>query len=109
MSDASLVASEIQDLANAVGEVAAAVRKAQTPEVHVALQTPDLVVHVPPTPPAEVHVTVPVPVVNVAAPEVTVESTVNVPRAAPTAYVVNVTKRDTNGFISEFLITPLEV
>jgi len=109
VSDATLVAQEIQDLATAVGEVAEAVRRAQSPEIRVEMQTPAIEVTLPPIPPSQVSVTVPVPVVNVAAPDVTVQSSVNVPATKPVAYVVNVTKRDVNGFISEFLISPLEV
>ena len=65
----------------------------QTPVVEVTVPVPD------------VNVTVPVPVVNVqqaAAPNVEIYA----PPATPVGYVVRITRRDPQGFIEEFTITP---
>ena len=102
MSDATLVAQEIQDLASAVSEIAAAVKDTTAP-------APTVNVNVPEAAPPTVNVNVPEaapPVVNVAAPSVSVNPEILVPRAEPSAYTVRVTKRDSEGFISEFVIIP---
>ena len=102
MSDATLVAQEIQDLASAVSEIAAAVKDTTAP-------APTIHVNVPEAAPPTVNVNVPEaapPVVNVSAPSVSVNPEILVPRAEPSAYTVRVTKRDSEGFISEFVIIP---
>jgi hypothetical protein len=114
MSDATLVAAEIQDLASTVGEVAAAIRS--RPEPVVTVNVPDQ-----PAPVVNVHaaeqlapqVTVnvpeqPAPVVNVApaAAAVTFSPQVNVPRTQPNAYDVRITERDREGYIVAFTIVP---
>ncbi len=114
MSDATLLAQEIQDLASVVGEVASAVKEAKTPAPTVNVNVPEAApptvnVNVPEAAPPTVNVNVPEaapPVVNVAAPSVSVNPEILVPRAEPSAYTVRVTKRDSEGFISEFVITP---
>ena len=114
MSDATLVAQEIQDLASAVSEIAAAVKDttAPAPTIHVNVPEaapPTVNVNVPEAAPPTVNVNVPEaapPVVNVSAPSVSVNPEILVPRAEPSAYTVRVTKRDSEGFISEFVIIP---
>ncbi len=116
MSDATLVAAEIQDLATSVGEVAAAVREQKPAQVTV---------NVPDQPPPQVHVNVPEarevvppvvnvnvpsqspPVVNVAPAAVNVKPQISVLPSLPSAYEVTVTQRDSLGFIRKFTITPL--
>jgi hypothetical protein len=110
VSDATLVAQEIQDLASAVSEVATAVRGQTLVEVNVPEQPiPQVTVNVPEQTAPQVTVNVPQqtpPVINVAASEVRPQ--IVVPKTLPSAYTVRVTQRDANGFISEFVIIPLE-
>lgn len=117
MSDVSVIAVELQDLAQSVDEVAAAIRaKAETavivnvpeqPPANIAVnvpqaQAPTVIVNVPEQAPALA------PTVNVAAPHVQVDPTLVVERATPTAYAVTITRRDDRGFISEFVIEPIQ-
>lgn len=114
MSDASLIAGEIQDLATSIGEVVAAVRDKKPP--HVVVNVPEappagVVVNVPEQAPPVVNVNVPEqapPVVNVAAsaPVIEFKPQVTVPRSVPNAYDVRVTERDQYGYIVAFTIVP---
>lgn len=115
MSDATLVAQEIQDLASAVGEVAQSLRAKADPVIQVNVPEqapPQVVVNVPeaaPVQPPQVVVNVPeqaAPVVNVAQPDIQLRPEVLLMPPLPTMYRVQITKRDANGFISEFIITP---
>lgn len=110
MSEATLVAAEIQDLATTVGEVAAAIREKREQVINVELPAPTLQVTMPEQQPPVVNVSVPqqaAPTVEVSPTPVTVEAKVNVERAEPAAYVVRITERDASGFIQEFVITPI--
>lgn len=118
MSDATIIASELQDLASAVDAVAAAVAaKAEQPVV-VNVAPPELpapVVNVDVGVPVQeitlppMQVTVPVPVVQVSAqsPDVVVQPIINVPKTLPNAYQVRITERDDNGLIAAFVIVPI--
>jgi hypothetical protein len=117
VSDATLVAQEIQDLATSVGEVATALRE-RDPQIQVnvpALAPPTVNVNVPeplPVEPPVVNVNVPqqaAPVVNVAPANVQVKPQITLLPALPTSYSVRITERDANGFISAFIITPESV
>lgn len=116
MSEASLVAQEIQDLASAVGEVAQTLRDQPKPVVNVSVPeqpAPIVNVNVPETPPVappQVVVNVPeapAPIVNVTSPAVQVSPEVMLIPPLPATYRVRITGRDENGFISEFVITPV--
>lgn len=116
MSDASLIAGELQDLASAIENVAAAVkatpptvveREAAPPVVNIDVHVPEqaapsvnVEVNVPEAPPAPVEV-------QVAAPNVTVQPNIVLPATKPNAYEVRITERDADGFISAFTIRPL--
>lgn len=114
MSDATLLAGEIQDLASTVGEVADAIRGRPEPQVNVSVpDQPAPVVNVTVSPadqPAPVvNVSVPEqapPVVNVTAAEVRFSPNVMVPPVVPNAYEVRITERDVYGYIVAFTITP---
>jgi hypothetical protein len=102
MSDATLLAGELADVAAAVGRVAEALAGLR-PQVDVAVPAPVVNVEAAPAPqvtvePAQVNVQA--PVVNVAAPSVSI--------AAPEAvgYTVRITERDAAGLIRAFRITP---
>ena len=115
MSDATLVAAEIQDLATTVGEVAAAIKDQPTPvvNVNVPVQVPPVVnVNVPEQVPPVVNVNVPeqmAPVVNVAAANPTVHVAppeLVVMPSQPSSYEVEITERDEQGYIRRFIINP---
>ena len=111
MSGDTLVAQEIQDLSRAVGEVADAVRESGSRPVDVNLPAPVLQVSVPEQPAAVINFS---PEVNVEpgvfSPVIQVQPTdvrVQLAPSLPSAYQVNVTRRDTNGMIAEFVIIPI--
>ena len=125
MSDAALVAREIQDLATAVGDVAGAVRARPEAVVNVpAAPAPTVTVNLPEQAPPVVNVTAPeapAPVVNVqpASAEgrvenvvqpaaVSVEPQIFVEPPRPQSYVVEITERDPAGFIRQFVIAPIQ-
>jgi hypothetical protein len=111
LSDATLIAGELQDLATSVDQLAVALRDrdaAAAPVVNVvAPETPAPVINVvvaeQTLPQPAVHVTVPVPTVQVESPA----PTVNVLPSKPNAYEVRITERDASGFILAFVITPV--
>ena len=124
--DATVIAREIQDMAQAMAESMTSVAetvKAAVAVTHgqargeagqiVQLSTPAPVLQLPP-PQIDVHVNVPEqlpPVINLPPAEVTVNSpvSVNVPTAIPQAYEVQVTSRDAQGMIKTFLIVPVVI
>ncbi len=124
--DATVIAREIQDMAQAMAESMTSVAetvKAAVAVTHgqargeagqiVQLSTPAPVLQLPP-PQIDVHVNVPEqlpPVINLPPAEVTVNApvSVNVPPAIPQAYEVQVTSRDAQGMIKTFLIVPVVI
>lgn len=124
--DATVIAREIQDMAQAMAESMTGVAetvKAAVAVTHgqargeagqiVQLSTPAPVLQLPP-PQIDVHVNVPEqlpPVINLPPAEVTVNSpvSVNVPPSVPQAYEVQVTSRDAQGMIKTFLIVPVVI
>lgn len=117
MNDAALIATEIQDLASTVGEVAQAINKRPPPQVTVNVPeqaAPTVEVRLPvPVVNVEPQVTVNVPEqrppaveVNVPSPVVHLEAPVYVPTPEPRAYEVRITERDRQGLILSFVITP---
>lgn len=110
-SEAAIVAREIQDLSTAVDGVSTAIREQQT-TVNVNVpeqQAPTINVAVPEQKAPVVNVNVPeqkTPVVNVEPSKVDVKPQINVLPSLPTPYRVRITRRDSNGFISEFVILP---
>lgn len=129
MNDAALIASEIQDLASSVGDVAAAIKGRPDTKVTVNVPeqaAPQITVQVPQQAAPTVEVNVPAPVVNlepqvnvqlpkqaaprvevnVPAPIVNIESPVYIPAVEPRAYDVRVTERDRQGLIVSFVISP---
>ena len=124
--DATVIAREIQDMAQAMAESMTSVAetvKAAVAVTHgqargeagqiVQLSTPAPVLQLPP-PQIDVHVNVPEqlpPVINLPQTEVTVNApvSVNVPPAIPQAYEVQVTSRDAQGMIKTFLIVPVVI
>lgn len=121
MKGENLIAREMQDLAGAVGEIKAAINhaaavaaqvRAAADEASVTLRlpSPTTVVNVPEGPAPVVYVETAAPVVNVAAPTVNVAAPrVSVEAAAPVAYKVQVTKRDKDGLIEEFVLYPVQI
>jgi len=124
--DATVIAREIQDMAQAMADsmnsVAETVKAAVT-VTHaqargeagqiVQLAAPQPVIQLPPAN-IDVQVNVPEqlpPVINLPPAEVTVNSpvSVNVPPSVPQAYEVQVTSRDAQGMIKSFLIIPVMV
>ena len=124
--DATVIAREIQDMAQAMAESMTSVAetvKAAVAVTHgqargeagqiVQLSTPAPVLQLPP-PQIDVHVNVPEqlpPVINLPQTEVTVNApvSVNVPLSVPQAYEVQVTSRDAQGMIKTFLIVPVVI
>ncbi|OQC10886.1 MAG: hypothetical protein BWX79_01310 [Alphaproteobacteria bacterium ADurb.Bin100] len=124
--DATVIAREIQDMAQAMAESMTSVAetvKAAVAVTHgqargeagqiVQLSTPAPVLQLPP-PQIDVHVNVPEqlpPVINLPPTELTVNApvAVNVPPAIPQAYEVQVTSRDAQGMIKTFLIVPVVI
>lgn len=124
--DATVIAREIQDMAQAMAESMTGVAetvKAAVAVTHgqargeagqiVQLSTPAPVLQLPP-PQIDVHVNVPEqlpPVINLPQTEVTVNApvSVNVPLSVPQAYEVQVTSRDAQGMIKTFLIVPVVI
>lgn len=121
MNNATVLAKEIQDVAQALSEIPAAVlqaaltvmerKAADAPAPMMALQIPAPVFQVPAAPPPDVVVNVEqaaAPVVNVAAPSVNVAApSVRVEAPAPQGYAVQVTQRDKEGRILEFMVLPI--
>jgi len=110
MSDAALVAAELQDLATTVEQVAEAIREAGRRPIDVQLPAPVLNVTVPDQPAPVVNVSTPQAApaqVTVQASPVNVQVPVNIERAEPLAYEVTITERDVNGMISRFVIFPI--
>lgn len=111
MKSGLVLAREMQDLSVTVESVAEAIREgATTPRTVEIKQEPPIVNVQAPT--IEVPVVVQVP--EQPAPQVTVVAearppVVNVERAEPAAYTVRITERDANGFISEFVIMPMNL
>ena len=124
--DATVIAREIQDMAQAMADsmnsVAETVKAAVT-VTHaqargeagqiVQLAAPQPVIQLPPAN-IDVQVNVPEqlpPVINLPPAEVTVNApvSVSVPPAIPQAYEVQVTSRDAQGMIKTFLIIPVMV
>ena len=114
-----MLARELQDIAQSVGDVASAVRDRgdhavvvnvpEQPPAAVVVNLPEqwpIVVNVPEQPPAAVVVNLPEQP-PAAPPNVNVESKVYVEPQPLAAYAVTVTRRDDNGFIAEFLIEPI--
>lgn len=114
MNDASIVAGQIADVAQSIDDVALAIRGLPAPIVNVDLPStfsPNVNVSMPEQAAPTVVVEIPpqnTPIVNVAAPDVTVQSNINVPPTEPVAYEVTVTQRDVNGMISKFVISPIQ-
>ena len=124
--DATVIAREIQDMAQAMADSMTSVAetvKAAVAVTHgqargeagqiVQLSTPAPVLQLPP-PQIDVHVNVPEqlpPVINLPPTELTVNApvAVNVPPAIPQAYEVQVTSRDAQGMIKTFLIVPVVI
>ena len=124
--DATVIAREIQDMAQAMAESMTSVAetvKAAVAVTHgqargeagqiVQLAAPAPVIQLPPSN-IDVHVNVPEqlpPVINLPQTEVTVNApvSVNVPLSVPQAYEVQVTSRDAQGMIKTFLIIPVMV
>lgn len=114
MSEATMVAAEIQDLATSVGEVAEAIRNQPEPTVTVNVpEQPPPVVNVEVAPAALpapiVNVNVPqqaAPVVNVEASEIQFNPTITLQMPPPNAYEARVTERDSRGLIVAFVLTP---
>jgi hypothetical protein len=129
MNEAALIATEIQDLASSVGDVASAIKG--RPETQVTVNVPEqaapqINVQVPQQPAPTVEVNVPAPVVNlepqvnvqlptqaaprvdvnVPAPIVNIDSPVYVAAAEARSYDVRVTERDRQGLIVSFVISP---
>lgn len=123
MSDSTLLAKEIQDVAQALSEIPAAVlqaaltvmerKAAEAPAPMMALQIPAPVFQVPAAQPPDVVVNVeqaPAPVVNVAGPSVSVAApAVTVEALPPQSYSIRVTKRDKEGLIQEIVMYPVQV
>jgi ATP phosphoribosyltransferase len=114
MSDATLVAAEIQDLATSVERVADAVREKAEASVVVNVPeqpAPQVTVNVPEQPAPQVTVNVPESTaqvnVTVPVPSVRVDAPVNVLPSKASAYEVRITERDDRGFIQSFTIQPL--
>ena len=124
--DATVIAREIQDMAQAMAESMTGVAetvKAAVAVTHgqargeagqiVQLSTAAPVLQLPPSN-IDVHVNVPEqlpPVINLPPTELTVNApvAVNVPPAIPQAYEVQVTSRDAQGMIKTFLIVPVVI
>ncbi|HOW49370.1 MAG TPA: hypothetical protein PLB26_17150 [Rubrivivax sp.] len=124
MNEAALIATEIQDLASSVGDVASAIAKHPPTQVTVNVPeqaAPQVNVNVPAQEPARVDVKLPPPIVNVNVPEqqapvvnvspspVSVSPQINVEAAEPQAYEVMVTERDRDGLIRRFVIQPVTI
>ncbi len=115
MSDATLIAKELQDLAVAVMQAASVLESRAAAQVVVNVpESPVPVVHVAEReiPAPTVTVNVPETVVNVRAPDpvapaVTVAPNIVIPAPEPATYVVTVTSRDQDGFIQEFIVRPM--
>ncbi len=114
MSDATIVAGQIQDVASSIDDVAAAIRLIPSPQV---------VVHVPEQPPPAINVevaasappnitfdvpTAPPPNVNVEAPVVNFNPEITLQSQPPVGYTVRVTERDAQGLILSFNIKPIK-
>ena len=106
----ALLVREMQDLSTTLEGVAAVLREKPVSPVTDVKQGETVVnVAVPEQPAPTVNVQVPeqpAPTVNVQVPKQP-PPVVNVQRAEPVAYTVRITQRDANGFISEFVIMPL--
>ena len=112
MNEAALIATEIQDLASSVGDVASAITKRPAAQVTVNVPeqaAPQVNVQVPQQAAPTVDVTVPAPVVNVSPSPVSVTPQINVEAAEPQAYEVTITERDREGLIRRFVIQPVTV
>jgi hypothetical protein len=111
-SPASVVAQEIQDLTTTVEKIADAIRAQESViNVNVPDQLAPIVnVTVPDQQAPQITVNVPeqsAPVVNVAPAAVSIRPVVNVAPNLPNSYEVVITERDSNGYISKFVINPL--
>jgi len=113
MSDATIIANQLQDIVSSLDDVAVALRAVQptvtidvpeqaAPNITMEAQIPATVVNIEP-------VVVPAPVVNV--PQIAVPPPVikfvPAPAAPPAIYNVRITERDENGYIAAFTITPV--
>lgn len=110
MSDATLVAGEIQDLAQSVSEVAEAIKAKKEQQLHLELPAPVLNVVTPEQPAPIVNVPqgpAPEVTVNVDPTPVKVEAKIDVKRAEPVGYIVRITERDPSGYIAKFVIEPI--
>lgn len=112
------VVDELQDMRRDLGRTFDLIRSLPAPVVNLPPQpAPAVTVEVPkqaaPVVNVEVkeqpapQVTVEPAVVNVAAPAVTVEPLIRVEAPGPSAYEVEITGRDPNGFIRTFTIRPI--
>ena len=111
--DTEVVVGELRDVAKAVDAVAATVRDRPEPELRqavVQLQIPNVEVKVPKqaTPIVNVNVDAqqPPPIVQVTVPPAPVAEIIFPPHL-PSAYVVDIIERDSDGFIQRFTITPI--
>lgn len=110
-TDATLIASQLQDIVASLSDVAGALRDV-TPVVNVdvaAAPTPQVTLETPAPPAPIVNVSVPegpAPIVNVEPTPVTLSSQIVVPPSPASAYAVRITERDENGLILAFVITP---
>lgn len=109
MSDATIVAEQLQDVVLSLGGVASAIRDiASVPPPTVSVGAPNVTVEASPVV-VNVEAIMPSPTITIeaaSAPNVSVSPQINLPPNKPVAYSVRVTERDANGFIAAFVITP---
>src|SRR3990172_5533484 len=110
MSDAALIAGQLQDVVTSIDDVAVAIRDRETSIINIDVpsQLPPVInIEVPRQLPPNITVTQnppEAPVINVSPAIVNLSPIIDVHSAPPVAYNVRITSRTKDGYISSFTI-----